>query len=277
MPLVLGARLRDGRYDAAGIRPEEPEWPPHPARLFCALAASAAAGADWAALRWLEVAGTPQVWANPAAAAAQFAVVWPEAAPDAATLAALSRLAGRVPYLGRSTCPVALTVGTVPGRMRPGWARYVPVGLGRPSVAALRVPYPGYTGQLRSAYGDGRRAWEVARAVPYAVPGSPPAPVAAAASPYGDLVVFGLAAGMARFPGPSLLMLTVTLRQALISRIGTGVPAQISGHGADGRPHVAYLALVDAGHPHADGHVLGVALAVPRQMPAGEVDQVLAA
>ena len=117
----------------------------------------------------------------------------------------------------------------------------------------------------------------MARAVPYAVPGSPPAPVAAAASPYGDLVVFGLAAGMARFPGPSLLMLTVTLRQALISRIGAGVPAQVSGHGAEGRPHVAYLALEDAGHRHADGHVLGVALAVPRQMPAAEVDQVLAA
>ena len=70
MPLVIGARLRDGRYDAAGIRPDEPEWPPHPARLFCALVASAGAAADWAALRWLEEAGPPQVWANPEAAAA---------------------------------------------------------------------------------------------------------------------------------------------------------------------------------------------------------------
>src|SRR5258706_6649089 len=61
MPFAILARLRDGRYDAAGIRPGEAEWPPHPARLFCALAASARSASDWAALRWLEAAGRPEV------------------------------------------------------------------------------------------------------------------------------------------------------------------------------------------------------------------------
>jgi len=154
----------------------------------------------------------------------------------------------------------------------------VPVRIGQPSAAALRVPFPGYTSQLLNAYGDGRRAWEVTRPpVPYDVLDSRPALAAAVASPFADLVVFGLARGAARFSGQSLLSLTVTLRQALISRIATAVPAQVSGHGADGRPHVAYLALVDAGHRNADGHVLGVALAIPAEMPAAEVDQVLAA
>jgi CRISPR-associated protein Csb2 len=316
MPLEISVQLRAGRYDAAGIRSDEPEWPPHPARLFCALTASATSDPDWAALRWLETAGPPEVWTNPEAAATSsrgyvvtnttqqrggsqtwpgrtnglrtragvvpadphFAVVWPDARPDATTQAALARLARRIPYLGRTTCPVALAVGSDVGPRRPGWVRYVPVGLGQPLAAALRVPYPGYTSQLLNAYGDGRRAWEVTRPpIPYDVADAKPARVPAAASPYADLVVFGLARGAARFAGQSLLSLTVTLRQALISRISTGVPAQVSGHGANGRPHVAYLALVDAGHENADGHVLGVALAVPRQMPGAEVSQVLAA
>src|SRR2546430_1595185 len=33
-------RLRHGRYDAGAERPGDAEWPPHPARVFCALAAS---------------------------------------------------------------------------------------------------------------------------------------------------------------------------------------------------------------------------------------------
>ncbi|HUY44579.1 MAG TPA: type I-U CRISPR-associated protein Csb2 [Streptosporangiaceae bacterium] len=313
MPLVILARLRNGRYDAATIRPDVPEWPPHPARLFCALTASAASEGDWAALRWLEMAGTPEVWASSAAAAtaysgyvvtnttdrrggsqswpgrtnglrtrcatapadAEFAVFWPGAQPDAATREALSRLARRVPYLGRATCPVTLLVGTELAAADHQWTRYVPVQSGQPRIAELRVPYPGYTSELQDAYAGGRRAWEVGRAVPYGLPVAPAG--REAASPYADMVVFGLARGAARFPGASLLSLTVTLRQAVMSRIGTGIPFQVSGHGVDGRPHVAYLALVDAGHPHADGHVLGVALALPRQMPPSGLAQVAAA
>jgi CRISPR-associated protein Csb2 len=313
MPFAIVARLREGRYDAAGIRPGEAEWPPHPARLFCALAASARTTADWAALRWLEGAGRPEVraagrvavtraggwvvtnrteskgnsqfwpgrtngWrarAGVVPADPEFAVVWPDARPDAATLDALAGLARGVPYLGRSTSPVVLAVsdGTEPPRQ--GWTRYAPVPLGQRHLAELRVPYPGYADQLRAAYADGRRAWEVARTIPYSVPG-PPEPQRSAAGPFGGLLVFGLPAG-AGWPGDSLLTLTATLRQALIARIGTGVPAQVSGHGADNRPHVGYLALPDAGHAHARGDVLGVAVALPARMPGAELDLVLAA
>ncbi len=64
MPLSIVVRLRHGRYDAAALRPSVAEWPPHPARLFCALVASAVEPADWSALRWLEAAGEPEVWAS---------------------------------------------------------------------------------------------------------------------------------------------------------------------------------------------------------------------
>ncbi|HET9894954.1 MAG TPA: type I-U CRISPR-associated protein Csb2 [Streptosporangiaceae bacterium] len=64
MPLSITVRLRGGGYDAGGERPSEAEWPPHPARVFCALAASARTEAEWEALRWLEQQGSPQVWAD---------------------------------------------------------------------------------------------------------------------------------------------------------------------------------------------------------------------
>src|SRR6266545_736218 len=63
MALSIVVRLRHHRYDAAALRSSQPEWPPHPARLFCALVASAREDADWAALRWLEHAGVPGVLA----------------------------------------------------------------------------------------------------------------------------------------------------------------------------------------------------------------------
>lgn len=76
--------------------------------------------------------------------------------------------------------------------------------------------------------------------------------------------------------GDALLAVTDGLRRAVLSRVADPLPAQVSGHGADGLPHVAYLALPDVGHRHADhyrpadGHLLGVAIAVPRQMPADD-------
>ena len=48
MAISISVRLRHGRYDAGGDRPSDAEWPPHPARVFCALAAAAAGDAAWA-------------------------------------------------------------------------------------------------------------------------------------------------------------------------------------------------------------------------------------
>lgn len=63
--------------------------------------------------------------------------------------------------------------------------------------------------------------------------------------------------------GDRLLTVTELLRRTVISRVADPVPPEVSGHGADTRPHLAYLALTDVGHRHADGHLLGVAVAVP--------------
>lgn len=70
MPLSFTVRFRYGRYDA-DARPGRAEWPPHPARLFRALVASAGTDGDWDALAWLERAGAPRMWAVPRDAVAR--------------------------------------------------------------------------------------------------------------------------------------------------------------------------------------------------------------
>src|SRR4051812_26151600 len=64
MPVTVTVELLTGSYDAASTDDRaEAEWPPHPARLFCALVAAATGGADRTALTWLEAQTPPVVWA----------------------------------------------------------------------------------------------------------------------------------------------------------------------------------------------------------------------
>ncbi|MBO2465226.1 type I-G CRISPR-associated protein Csb2 [Actinomadura violacea] len=303
MPLSILARLRDGRYDAGGTRQDQPEWPPHPARVFCALVASVTGEQDWEALRWLEAAGDPQVWASPVFTSrrregfvvtnitatkptsqhqlgrtaqtkirlsaepgdGEFAFVWPDASPQPATLQTLTNLARRVPYLGRSTSPVTLRVQDETPLMRAEWATLKPAQLGEPDTLALRVPYPGYTERLRQIFAEGRRSWEANRTTPYSYP--KPAPVEPpAVSPFDEMLIFGFEAGSVKPTGEMLLTVTDRLRAAVLDRIGTDVPPEVSGHGADTSTHVGYLALPNVGNRHADGRLLGVAVAVPREL-----------
>lgn len=333
MPVTVQVRLRHGRYDAGSIRPSVAEWPPHPARVFCALVASTQSVEDWEALRWLERSGAPQVWADRCVSVSRtnsfvvtnqtepgvgsqfwpgrtnqarsrasatpsgevFAVVWPQANAGDDLVVRLQRMARRVPYVGRSTSQAEVTTLAALPAERPGWARWVPSRIGAANTVDLRVPYPGYVDTLREVYDLGGRAWEVARAVPYSplfdqAPGVEPVddqtiwgfdrptariggeqvPREPVRTPWDDLMIWGFERPIARIGGEQVLRLTSTLRKAVLKRIGTDIPAQVSGHGADDRPHVAFLGLPDVGHEHADGHLLGVALAIPRDMPADE-------
>lgn len=65
------------------------------------------------------------------------------------------------------------------------------------------------------------------------------------------------------------LQLTGRFREALLSHLGLNPPEVLSGHnGADRseRPHIALFPLAFVGHEHAHGGVLGVAVAVPRDL-----------
>ena len=56
-------------------------------------------------------------------------------------------------------------------------------------------------------------------------------------------------------------------------------PEWLSGHRADGapatRPHLAVLPIANVANPHAQGHVMGVALAIPHDVPDSEVGRCL--
>lgn len=85
---------------------------------------------------------------------------------------------------------------------------------------------------------------------------------------------------LAKDDGPVLnvertLGLTNALRKALITVHGqTKMPAWLSGHDPTGEPttspHAAFLSLPFVGFPHADGHVMGLAIALPKGVSLDE-------
>lgn len=306
MSLVIDIELISGRYDAAGAGDRDAvEWPPHPARVFCALVASARSESDRVALRWLEGLPAPVVQASPtarpavrasyvvtnsvkAAGGSQFhpgrtnalkvrhsampgssrvRVVWPDVDAEPSRVAALDALSRRVPYLGRSTGVAALSVGA---GSEPGWTdlpqgleQYDPAPGGSRGVG-LRVPYAGYLDLLIDQYDNGRPAWEVSRDVNYRLPHRGPlrsTPSAMAPSVYTDVIILRFT-GL-RPDGRLTAMFTEALRRAVMSATADPLPDALHGHGADGRPHVAFLALPNADNPRADGHLLGLAVAIP--------------
>ncbi|MDA8061229.1 MAG: type I-U CRISPR-associated protein Csb2, partial [Actinomycetota bacterium] len=142
MALVVEIELLTGRYEAAGSADREAaEWPPHPARVFCALVAGARSPEDHDALRWLEALPAPTVQAAGASlaklrsgyvvtnkikekggsqfhpgrtnalrtrrstvpASSSVRMVWGTAVPTSELVTTLDSLARRVPYIGRSS------------------------------------------------------------------------------------------------------------------------------------------------------------------------------
>lgn len=306
MGFVIEIDLLSGRYDAAGAADRDSaEWPPHPARVFCALLAGARSENDFDALRWLERLSPPVVQAASdvdrlsrssyvvtnvveqkgtsqfhlgrgnalrtrsacAPGSAHIRLLWPEGDPDASDLEVLDRLARRVPYLGRSSGVAIVSCragcGTEAGLPSNGLVSYRPGSAAIAGGEILRVPYPGYVDDLVSQHQDGRPAWEVSRTVNYSCVDKVEPVVAQVrlASPYRDVIVMRFAG--VRPDGRLVTRLTAALRRAVMARTSDPLPAALHGHGADGRPHVAFLALPDVGHGHADGHLLGMAAAVP--------------
>jgi CRISPR-associated protein Csb2 len=306
MALVIDIELISGRYDAAGAGDRDAEeWPPHPARVFCALVASVRNDKDRDALRWLEGLPAPAVQASPTslhevrasfvvtnsvdkAGGSQFhpgrtnaqkvrhsvvpgrslvRVVWPDVSAEPSTVAVLDALARRVPYLGRSTGVAALSVGVgikagmcaIPG----GLEQFDPTP-GVPGDVDLRIPYPGYLDLLIDQHDNARPAWEVSREVSYRRVSSEPREGTGrqtAPSVYTDVIILRFA-GL-RPDGRLTTTFTEALRRAVMKATANPLPDALHGHGADGRPHVAFLALPNADNPRADGHLLGLAVAIP--------------
>ena len=310
--LLVEVELLQGTYEASDplVGRSEPEWPPHPARLFAALVAGAyAAGMDAdlrVGLEWLERQPAPSVAVGaaskrqeatfyvpvndqyepmrhapgrplrqprrfprttPAVPVVQF--LWADADPPREVLAALRRSAASVPCFGRSTAMAPVTVSDE-GRARPGLRRYDPIPERAPAVVQTarrcRVPEPGLLAALEARHHDRRLA--VRPSVrPYALASAAPpegdAPVAR--GPFDRLLAFRRLSGP-RVPSELTLRVTTAFRRALLDRAGEPEPPILHGRdeGKGPVPHCAYLALPYVGAQHADGRLLGVAVAVPR-------------
>jgi CRISPR-associated protein Csb2 len=312
--LVIAIDLLTGSYEAAAVGDrEQGEWPPHPARVFSALRAAARGEQDLAALRWLEQQPPPvvvvaelvaehrrQAWVvtnrveakggslthpgranrlrsrvSVLPAHPNVRMVWPVAA-DADQVAAMDRMARRIPYLGRST-GVALLAASASAAAKlvvpEGNVAFEPCDLSDGEVS-MRVPYPGYLAALEAQFKADRSAWEVSksrayrRCAPSDQAGDAPAgQELVTPSVYADILIFRFSS--MRPQAQLSVRLTESLRSAVLRACDGNAPEALHGHDAPGRPHVAFLALPDVGREHADGHLLGLAVAVP-ELPRPE-------
>lgn len=320
MAVSLTVELLSGRYDAAEVDDRErAEWPPHPARLFCALVAAARTDADRAALEWLEARPAPLVVAartpqksrraayvvvnavdrkggnlthpgrtnnlrartSAVPISPRVTITWSgDAGPE--IVEALDAMARRIPYLGRSTGVALLAATAAPETvlvpsLPSGHVVYEPCDL-LEREESVRIPYPGFLAELDAQFAADRPAWEVSRFQGYRQrqETSPPIdePDELMPSVYTNLVMFRFA-GL-RPQARLTVQFTDALRSAVLRTAGRTSPDVLNGHGADGRPHVAFLALPDVGGDHSDGHLLGLAVAVP-DLPAEQRAAVLRA
>jgi CRISPR-associated protein Csb2 len=307
--LIVDIALQSADYQAAGENRLVAEWPPHPARVFCALVASACCAEDHSALRWLEDQPAPDIHAAARAmpvlrsayvvtnavkkgggsqfhpgrnnalrsraaavtSSARVRIVWSGAAPDPALVRRLDQMARRVPYLGRSSglamlsCQVADVADA-----EPELVCFEPA-LGEDGDYQLRVPFRGYLDALADQYRQGRPSWEISRTVGYRQrtgdntepEGARVQSVAAGEirSVYTDVIVMRFE--RYRPDGSLAAVFTEALRRAVMSVTPDPLPVALHGHDAPGRPHVAFLALPDVGHSHADSRLLGMAVAIP--------------
>jgi CRISPR-associated protein Csb2 len=78
---------------------------------------------------------------------------------------------------------------------------------------------------------------------------------------------------------PATLKLTEALRGSLLKGCQVPIPEWLSGHDPGGtrseKPHIALFPMAFVGNEHADGRVLGVALALPRGIEPVEIARVL--
>lgn len=332
--LALAVEFLTGRYVASAFDDRDaPEWPPHPARLFSALAAVLAeTGGDpgeRSALEWLERQPPPAVAlgehspretcisyvpVNDSAAPVQKApggslkvhpvmgegfplgrlrqprtfpsvtvhppvvhFIWREARPPGAVVEALARLAAKVSYLGHSSSLVSIRVGqsSPPPSL-------IPVRGGSGEVV-LRVPVPGQLCALEEAHRvhveTGTRGMLPCGFQVYASVPDTGAPQVHR-SVFGDMVILRRHSGP-RLPLTAAEAVSAALRGAVMAACEEPLPEVLTGHAPGGgrseRPHVAFLALPDVGHQHADGHLLGAAAVLPRDLNATERRAVLRA
>ncbi len=170
----------------------------------------------------------------------------------------LTSLAGLVTYLGHSSTPVRVwaTESTPPPTLVPNDKR---------PTMRLRTPGPQRVTNLERWYQAGLRP-QSAPWTGYAPPTREPA--ADVFDEPLDPGLFVFRASGRKFGLESCGIVADAIRKELMRRHGPDAPEWLSGHTPDGAPsklpRPAYLPLGFVDAVHADGHLLGIAVAVPR-------------
>lgn len=332
---------------ADGARKQHAEWPPHPDRLFLALAAGwfeTDGGPDEErALRWLEALPAPALAcsdAQPRSVVTHYVPVndlldadksdlrlrkarsFPVAVPTDPVVhflwnadipvelrAPLTALCDKLACLGHSASVARAWLVDQPPL--PTWEPVVDAG-----PLQMRISGAGRLDYLRerddrealSAYAAMTTAIQTAKKgkardaliaqrdqrfarAPIALRPEPGLwhsyrraravlPIASTGGSVFDPRLLVLAVQGQRLDLPSTLLLTGALRGALLRHCDSDLPEWVTGHATDGqpstKPHLAMLPLAFAGVRHADGRILGVALAVPRSVTPQQAASALA-
>jgi len=320
---AIGIRYLTGR--AVATDPSDrscAEWPPHPARVFMAMAAAhfqtppaaAELSDERAALEWLEKQGPPHIWFEeaeervpvtafvppndesalrkattgtqsvpgiprlkqartfPSVTIREQAggppghvyLIWPEGELPAEHIEAMAGLCRKVTRIGHSSSMVQVWVEPEPPE-----PTLVPSENG--NGLRVRIVTEGTLVELEERFQAALRpaigTWQG-----YARP-APPQPTVPGTIWDPDLLILALEPQESRFPrldAVSGLQVAHTMHKAVLDRAAEPVPESVSGHDAEGapsqHPHLAYFPLGFVGSPHADGHLMGVAVAVPREL-----------
>jgi len=308
---------------------QQPEWPPHPDRVFQALVAAwgelGAAPDHVPALRWLEQLPPPELCAsNPAVLQRKtvktyvpandlegstrsreygdpllgllpearprkerffpativgdgaFALAWPEAVPPPDVLDFLRTLSAEVTHIGHSSSMVRMWITDAPPPVF-----LCPAGEGQSGETHLRVPEAGRLDALEAAFAGGGEGWRRPPMAMFCAYRSPEAPAAVAQSLFDPNLIMLRRCGGDPLGLESTLALTQALRGTLLKQAPGEAGRLIAGHAPDGGPseavHLAILPLPFVGHEHADGHLLGLALALPRGLDRPSQDECLKA
>ena len=296
MPLVLEIEhLLGVAFGAQSPASDTPDWPPQPDRVFSALVASWATRGERPeerrALEWLERQPAPKIVAShgwrrtaptvfvppndpetgragnktvmPALRRRQprrfpafrpddrtVWLVWPKAAGDEPPLEALNALAADTAYIGHSASVTRcrFLAGEAPGAGRPPRSRI----------------YPGRLAELERLFRAGQRPNYREHVRPR--PDDTTDTQGGVFSPTW-LVLEHVAGDMPDLRATALVTKAIH-KTVMAGYRGAAVPADVSGHAADGtpsaEPHLAIVPLAFLSAPHASGIVFGFALIPPR-------------
>lgn len=202
------------------------------------------------------------------------ALVWPSANLPAETREALGRVCAGVTHIGHSSSLVRMWLTESPPP--PAW---IASGERERRDISLRVPDHQRLDGLTAVFANGGTAWQrppLARWQGYRRADADEA--ACHQGHFDDRLLILRQVEGPRLHLPQALRLSEALHKTLIRGSDGWTPELVSGHDVAGAPtkrtHIALLPLAHVGREYADGHLLGLALALPRGLAWEEEDAI---